>query len=279
MKRIAVLMTVFNRKDKTIKCLDCLYGCVLPNGYCFDVFLTNDGCTDGTPQAVENKYPRVKILQGNGNLFWARGMRLAWEEAAKNDYDYYLWLNDDTFLFKDALENILSTSENVGDRAILVGPTMSINNSVCTYGISVNGKLLIPDGNIQEGYEMNGNFVLISKKVYQVLGNIDRHYHHAGGDTHYGLLAQKNGIPVYLIEKYIGTCESHEKLPKWTDPDVPFKERWRDLNRPNGMPLNMLFYQQRTFYGLHIAIFHLVTTVLRCSFPRLYIKAKRISNK
>lgn len=278
MKKIAVLMTVYNRKDKTIKCLDCLYDCVLPSGYSFDVFLTNDGCTDGTPQAVENKYPRVHILQGNGNLFWARGMRVAWEEAAKCDYDYYLWLNDDTFLFKDALENILSTSENVGDRAVLVGATKSINNGVCTYGISVNGKLLIPDGNIQEGYEMNGNFVLISRTVYQVLGNIDLHYHHAGGDTHYGLLAKKNGIPVYLIEKYIGTCESHEKPAKWTDPDVPFIERWRDLNRPNGMPLGMLFYQQRTFYGLHIAVFHLITTVLRCCFPRLYQKAKKISN-
>ena len=94
MQTIAVLLTVFNRKDKTLKCLEQLYNQLPLREYQVDIYLTNDGCTDGTPEAINQKYPQIHIIQGTGNLFWNRGMYLAWQEAAKNDYDFYLWLND-----------------------------------------------------------------------------------------------------------------------------------------------------------------------------------------
>ena len=274
MKRIAVLLTVHNRKDKTIKCLDCLYGSVVPDGYTFEVYLTDDGCTDGTAEAVREKYPKVHIIQGDGNLFWARGMRVAWTEAAKGDYDYYLWLNDDTYIFENALMEILHAAEATHDKAVLAGATKSAVTGQVTYGVIINEKKIEPNGNLQEGYGLNGNFVLISRDVYNKLGNMDKHYHHAGGDIHYGLLAKKMGVPVYLIGEYAGTCEAHEKLDKWTDPEVPFLERWKNLNRPNGMPLKILFYQQRTFQGLPKAIFHTFTTIFRCCFPKTFMTLK-----
>ena len=55
MKRIAVLLTVYNRKEVTLKGLRSLYNAIafLKNlhpkkDYCFDVYMTDDGCTDGT---------------------------------------------------------------------------------------------------------------------------------------------------------------------------------------------------------------------------------------
>ena len=47
MKTIAVLLTVFNRKEKTIQCLKRLYNILPLEGYLVDVYLTDDGCTDG----------------------------------------------------------------------------------------------------------------------------------------------------------------------------------------------------------------------------------------
>lgn len=93
MKTIAILLTVFNRKDKTIKCLEKLYEQLPIEGYEVNIYLTNDGCTDGTPEAVKKRFPQVKIVDSQGNLFWNRGMYMAWETAAKEkDYDFYLWL-------------------------------------------------------------------------------------------------------------------------------------------------------------------------------------------
>lgn len=275
MKRVAVLMTVHNRKEKTLRCFDCLYANKLPEGYELVVFLTDDGCTDGTCEAVREKYPNTIIIKGNGNLYWSRGTRLAWSEASKYDFDFYLWLNDDTYIYDKSLAEILFSSEKNFNSAILVGATQSEYTKKCTYGVYINEKPLEPNGNFQECYNINGNFVLIPRDVFKKLGNIDNHYHHSGGDTYYGLLAQKNGVHVYLIGEYVGTCESHEKPPKWTDPNEPFIERWRDLNKPNGMPLGILFYHQRLFYGLPVAVFHILTTIFRCCCPRLweYVKS------
>ena len=46
-------------------------------------------------EAVGKMFPQVHIIKGDGNLFWNRGMYMAWQAAIKEkDYDFYLWLND-----------------------------------------------------------------------------------------------------------------------------------------------------------------------------------------
>lgn len=85
---IAVLLTVHDRKNKTLRCLENLYKQVLPNYLRLDIYLTDDGCTDGTPEAIKRQFPKVHIIKGDGNLFWNRGMYRAWEEAAKQDYNF-----------------------------------------------------------------------------------------------------------------------------------------------------------------------------------------------
>ena len=56
MKTIAVLLTVFNRKEKTIQCLKRLYNILPLEGYLVDVYLTDDGRTDGTPEAAAEQF-------------------------------------------------------------------------------------------------------------------------------------------------------------------------------------------------------------------------------
>lgn len=51
--------------------------------YSFDVYMTNDGCTDGTPESVKQLYPHVNVIDGEGGLYWSGGMRKAWVNAAK----------------------------------------------------------------------------------------------------------------------------------------------------------------------------------------------------
>ena len=71
---IAVLMTVHNRKHETLACLKSLFQAKIPENYSIEVFLTNDGCTDGTPEEIRLLYPSVHILNGSGELYWNRGM-------------------------------------------------------------------------------------------------------------------------------------------------------------------------------------------------------------
>ncbi|PHK28356.1 hypothetical protein VF13_40810, partial [Nostoc linckia z16] len=119
MKKIAVLITSHNRKEKTVACLHALFNCSIPTGYQINIFLVDDGSTDGTAEKVMFTFPAVRIINGNGDLYWNRGMHLAWRTALKSDtYDYFLWLNDDVTLFKTALEQLIVTSTILPDSII-----------------------------------------------------------------------------------------------------------------------------------------------------------------
>lgn len=107
MLKVAVLLTVHNRREKTLECLQNCYQQIDSmkgdGSYEFAVYLVNDGCTDGTPEAVAESYPQTHIIRGDGSLFWNQGMRAAWTAAAADGQDFYLWLNDDTILSEGRL--------------------------------------------------------------------------------------------------------------------------------------------------------------------------------
>ncbi|WP_277235166.1 glycosyltransferase family 2 protein [Phocaeicola salanitronis] len=272
MKLIAVLLTVHNRREKTLCCLQKVYKQDVPAGYLIDVYLTDDGCTDGTPEAIRTQYPQVHIVKGDGNLFWNRGMYIAWETAAKTkDYDFYLWLNDDTNLIEDALNILVNSANNTEDKAIIVGTTTSKTQGITTYGGYCKNKLLSPNGKLQLCDTFNGNCILIPKHVYRSIGNLDWKFRHAIGDMDYGYRAKHAGLKSYLTPTYIGYCENNPKLPAWTRPEIPLRKRIKNLYSPLGYaePLPFFHFEKRNF-GLLTAVKHFITIHIRVLFPQLW---------
>lgn len=277
MEKIAVLLTVFNRKDTTLRCLHQLYAQTSIEGIKLDVFLTNDGCTDGTPETVREQYPQVNVIDAHGDLFWNRGMYTAWEEAAKNDYDFYLWLNDDTFTYPYMLKELLSTSKEQNDRAIIVGATETSGKSKPSYGgRDKDGHIPMPNGKPTEVYCFNGNIVLVPKSVYKRLGKLDFYYTHSKGDIDYGIRATKAGIKIFQVGLFLGICDLHPNIDKWCDPKIPLKERWRLMMRPNGMPPQETFHLEKQTNVL-MASLHFMTVIIRCLFPSLWLRNKKVS--
>ncbi len=276
MKNIAILITVFNRKATTLRSLYRLYNQCTSEEYGIDVFLTDDGCTDGTPEAVKKEFPQIHIVKGNGNLFWNRGMFVAWQEAAKTDYDFYLWLNDDTFVYSNMIDKLLKSSYEKDNKAIIVGATQSCDHKQLTYGGRLDDRSIPkPNGELTEVSYFNGNIVLVPKSVFQKLGNLDYYFTHSKGDFDYGMRAKRNGIKIYQVGEILGECDLHESLDKWCDPAVPFRQRWKALHRPNGMPPKETYYFEKKHYGVLIALFHYVTIYLRCFFPIVWVKIKK----
>jgi GT2 family glycosyltransferase len=275
MKHIAILLTVFNRKRETLLCLKNLKKQQIPPNFIIDIYLTNDGCTDGTPEVIASLYPQVHVINGNGSLFWNRGMYVAWQEAAKKNYDFYLWLNDDTFVYPYMIDRLLKTASDYHNQAIIVGATQSLDHKKTTYGGRLNnGSIPLPHGySVQVDY-FNGNIVLIPSYVYLQLGNLDYYFTHSKGDFDYGLRAQKAGIKIYQVGEYLGECDVHPTLDKWCNPNIPFNQRWKMLHRPNGMPPKETFHLENKHYGWMQAAFHYCTIYLRCLFPQLWTSFK-----
>ncbi|WP_289757048.1 glycosyltransferase family 2 protein [Muribaculum intestinale] len=269
---IAVLITVHNRKEKTLACLRNLFNQKLPDKYEFNVYLTDDGCTDGTQEAVLKEFPTVNIIHGDGSLFWNRGMYAAWCEAEKKDHAFFLWLNDDTFLLKDSIKNLLIESSNFNNQAIIIGATLSSNEDKITYSGWKNRIIIDPRIDNRESDYFSGNIVLIPQKVYSILGKNDPYYIHTIGDTDYGLRATKAGIKNIVCPTICGICDNHPTKPKWMDSSVKLHERWTALYSIGGNGANPIqfFHFKRKHYGLLSAIVTFITNHIHVIFPKLW---------
>ncbi len=274
MKNVAALITVHNRKKKTLQCLRCLYQQFPIDGYELDVYVTDDGCTDGTPESILEEFPQVTIIKGDGSLFWNRGMYAAWTKATEiADYNYYLWLNDDTELFDDSLIELLDVSNKNYNKCIAVGATCDSNKEHVTYGgRDIEGKLLSICNTTQKCVAFNGNIVLIPRYVYQLLGKNKYTYRHALGDFDYGLRAHNKGITAIVASGCLGICDNNVFIPKWCNPKIRFRERWKAFRTPLGNNPEELFIFSYKNYGIVIAIKHYITNHIRVCFPSLWIK-------
>ena len=277
MKTLAIIITVYNRKNKTLQCLRNIKEQYIQTGnnIIVDIYLTNDGCTDGTPEAILENYPDVNVIEGDGSLFWNRGMYVAWQEAAKQNYDFYLWLNDDNLKI-DALERLLLCSISKEEKAIVIGSCCSsMNDKTITYGgYSKEGKLITNVEFEQKCKVFNGNIVLIPRYVFEQIGFNDHHYHHALGDFDYSLKAYNEGIESFVAKGVYGICDLHESLPKWCDPNVPLCERWKAFHKPGGNGSNPFefFYYKKKNYGIIPACVTFISNYIHVLFPKLWHK-------
>lgn len=248
MKRIAALLTCHNRKAKTIACLDALFASTLPEKYSLDVFLVDDGSSDGTEQAVRVRYLQVNVIKGDGNLYWNGGMRVAFAAAMEQGFDYYLWLNDDTLLYPSAIQSLIATSGDLqtkqGKNVIVVGSTQDASDGRLTYGGVIRPnkwkalffKLVTPKDVPIECETMNGNCVLIPSEVAQAVGNMEPKFAHAMGDLDYGFRARWAGCDIWLAPGFVGECQINDGKGLWSDRSLSWRERFRKLLGPKGLP-------------------------------------------
>jgi GT2 family glycosyltransferase len=242
--QLSVIITCYNRRNQTLDALQALYN----QSVKFDVYLVDDGSSDGTSKAIKELYPEVKIIQGTGNLFWVGGMRLAFSEALQHDYEYYLWLNDDTILDSDAIESLLHVHQKLFQEksldSIIVGSTKDMLSGKATYGGAVKSskwysnkyEFLQPSSNLQECDTMFGNCILIPKEVARQVGNIDKAFIHSLGDLDYGLRARKLGSSIWVAPGYVGTCSKNSIRNSWVDTDLSLFERLKKAFSTKAFP-------------------------------------------
>ena len=265
-------MTVHNRRDTTLECISRFFKCGSLENFEVEFFLMDDGCTDGTSEAVLEAFPQVNILNGDGNLFWNRGMYYCWKEAIKKHHDFYFWLNDDTMLYENAIECLFNDYFNNGEMSIISGCCCDTGtNHQVTYGGRRDGKLVAPTGEAQEIEDMNGNAVLIPDCVCERIGVIDPYFQHSSGDTEYGYRAQKNGVKTLVSSAFIGTCNRHDHINRSSDARYSLIERLKYLNTPWGSRPLESFYLFSKYKNIWYATYLFLMSYIRCFFP---IRAK-----
>ena len=297
------MLTCHNRKEKTVKCIESL---VRGNEADIDFIVVDDGSTDGTKEALEELErslltpketdSRIKVISGDGNLFYSGGMRKAMEEAkrdAKNDRaaDVYVLANDDAEFDVRVLDEVCGglihvdeqstvdfaesnandnrrKNEIVHGRTVVAVGAMRDSAGNCSYGgvkytKGIHYKKVTPTDEDRTCDTFNANFVAIPNHIFMEMPIIDPVYRHSLGDFDYGLQIKKAGYPIEVTDHFVGTCDNNPSKGTWNDRTLSRIERIRKKESVKGAPAKQWFYFLKKNFGLLYAIVYSVTPYIR----------------
>lgn len=262
MNNIAVLITSYNRKEKTLQCLKNIAEQKDLTGMELSIYLVDDNSSDGTTEAVRIHYPHVNIIKGTGQLFWAGGMRAAWRRALndKSKFNYYLLVNDDTFLFAHALKSLFADKNAVDENSIIVGSikdpvtgNFSYGGRVLKNNYSIAASKVIPDNNSPQLCDFgNGNLMLIPAMVVDKIGILTDCYTHGLADIEYTTKAKKAGIPSYISSYYLGECANEFDPDTIKKNGLSLKQRIEYLYSVKGFSYKEYLHFIRNYFPLYL---------------------------
>lgn len=100
---LTISIVSYNTKNHLKACLDSIYKYTKSISY--EVFVVDNGSTDGSVEMVKKEFPEVKLIKNNKNLFFT----IAHNQAIKKSQGkYVLILNSDTTIHKNTLKKVLS---------------------------------------------------------------------------------------------------------------------------------------------------------------------------
>lgn len=218
MKKVAILIPIFNGLESTKACLQSLYSSLKPleqnEQYCFYVLVIDDGSTDGSAEWIRSHYPQVVLLFGDGNLWWSGGINVGAHyaiESLKSDY-LVLW-NNDIFPNDNYFSSVLENLESNPAIAIM-GSLVYIKGTdrVHSYGgyyNKLNGRrraynTFDPNEPVKEVDWLPGMGTIVKSEVAVKTGYWDaKKFPQYMGDSDFILRAGKLGYKAYVFSNLV----------------------------------------------------------------------------
>lgn len=266
--KIQAIATCYNRVDKTLACIQDLINQELPPSIEVSILLVDDGSCDGTAELVQKRFPSVEIIQGTGKLYWAGGMRRAWEhlEEKRVHFDMLLVFNDDISLVRNAIAIIYNDFCNIIERGqehvVVTGIFADPESGSLTYGgwrrdswwHPLRMKFAHPSSSADRLPErvdtLNMNFALIGKSVLDKHGFLAPYFVHHGADFEFGIRVSKKGAYLAASTQTVGFCLRNSALGTSRELGLSRWVRLRRLLSPKEEPVWQRFHYHRKFGGL-----------------------------
>lgn len=240
------------------------------------VFLCDDNSSDGTGDMLASEFPQVFVTAGNGQLYWGGGMRQAWNLAkSKGEYDFFLWLNDDTFILPNGLRQLWEDYWRISEPALVVGACALPGTKTFSYGGHGDPSPIPPSGKPQKVKYVNGNLVLIPSEIEKKVGPISAAYTHYLGDIDYAMRVRQAGYPCFSSSTYLAECDTNE-LPNWADPKLPLSRRWKIAHHIKGLALNEYVFFKSYHYGKWVGFKSRMDVYLKIIHPIGYVKLRNL---
>lgn len=230
---VYILIPVHNRQATTRACLATLNH----NGDLdrYRVVVIDDGSTDGTTEAIQQTYPTVVVLRGNGQLWWTGAISMGMEYAYHQGANYFIWLNDDTLPQAKAITKLIQHCDRAPKR-IATGQCYADGELTHpTYGGQCKRPLSIQLLSTPLGKQMpcdctSGNLVCLPRSVIDDIGYPPAdQLPHCRADVVYTLRAKQAGYDLQVLGDAIAIAALNPLDQGWIFSPIPMGYRWRQL--------------------------------------------------
>ncbi len=210
--KVAVLILNWNDARNTLETLESVRGLRHEN---FEVFLVDNGSTDGSPETIAKRFPDVHLVPSPENLGVAGGRNFGLEAIfRRSDPDYVLILDNDVILEPHLLEKLIEAVEGNPDVGI-AGPVIYYSSDperVWSAGVTIvfhevtakkRGRNRLQRGEPKRGIErvdcISGCCMLIQRRVFETIGRFNPQYFMVANETEFCYRAAKRGFRSAVI--------------------------------------------------------------------------------
>lgn len=216
MDKISVILVNFNGKKYNDKCIESILGSTIAPK--LQVVVVDNASTDHSLELLQDRWKensQVKIIPLDKNYGFSEANNVGIKWAIRNGFEYFLILNNDTEIRKDAIEKMMDAHKETG--AIVV-PKIVYSDKPDTiwYAGGQFSRIIwkpIPNGINQKDmgqydksrqcFFANGCSVFLSKDIIQKLGVLDEKFFLYYEDAEYSLRARKKQVTVWYCAEAI----------------------------------------------------------------------------
>jgi len=199
---VSIIIVNFNGMEHLAKCLDSLAKISYEN---HEIILVDNNSRDDSVKFVIQNYPSVVIIKLGENKGFAEPNNIG-AKIAKGKY--LLFLNNDTFVQPDFINELVKEAEKDKHTAIcqslLLRPDGSVDSSgdfIDTIGVVYNSKKAVK--NTREISSARGASMLIRKDIFEELDGFDKKFFATFEDVDLGWRAWIAGYRVLIVPKSV----------------------------------------------------------------------------
>lgn len=193
MVEISIVIVSWNTKDFLLECLESIKA--QPPSVSMEIIVVDNASTDGSPEAVENKYPDVHLIKNDQNYGFAKANNIGLKESKGR---YLCLINSDVKVMPECLTYLYEYIENnpsigmIGPRILNADLTLqctcrhfpSLWNGFCSatalYRIFPQSKIFSSDQMFYFKHDfareidvLAGCFLMVRRKAFEQVGYLD----------------------------------------------------------------------------------------------------------
>lgn len=208
MSRILVITVTYN----AMKWVDRCFGSLRDSRHPVDVFVVDNGSSDGTAEYIRNHFPEVMLHCTGENYGFGKANNIGLEYALANGYDYAYLLNQDAWVFPDTFDRLLEAHDAHPEYGILspVQMTASMERPDPRFKVKCLDKELsaYESGRIYDVDFVMAAHWLVSRRCILSTGGFSPAFRHYGEDDNFIHRALWKGFKIGFLA---GTYAVHDR--------------------------------------------------------------------